>query len=261
MVTRREFLATGAAAAAAIGVAACSDGSSKPTAASSSAAAATAPSAAPTTPTTTAPANGPALFVPTGPTGRNEVALTFHTAGDPARFRKLVELLGQRNTVITAFMVGQWLDANPGLGKQLHDAGHELANHTYTHPTFAKLSESAMADEIARCRAAIAKVTGDGGRFFRPSGTDDGVTTPSTAVLTTARDGTYATVLGYDVDSLDFKDPGADAVANRTIELLHDGAIISLHFDHQGTIDALPRILDAMAARKLTAVTASTLVS
>lgn len=197
----------------------------------------------------------------TGRPGRKQVALTFHTAGTTAHFNALLNALATRSTPITAFIVGQWLDANLDLGRQLRDAGHELANHTYTHPTFAKLAAPEMADEIARCRAVVAKINGNGGKWFRPSGTDDGVTPPSASVLAAAGAGEYPTVVGYNIDPFDYRDPGADAVVSRTTGALHDGAIVSLHFDHQGTIDAVPRILDAMAARGLKPVTLSSLLS
>lgn len=265
MVTRREFLAAGAAA---VGLAACKDGSPKPDTAGSTPAGAATPAATTGASTasgaqalSTAASGAPAAFVSAGRPGQNQIALTFHTAGTSARFHALVNVLRARRTPITAFIVGKWLEANLDLGKQLRDAGHELANHTYTHPSFAKLTATEMADEIARCRAAVAKINGDGGRWFRPSGTDDGVTPPSSSVLAAAGAGEYPTVVGYDIDSLDFKDPGADAVVSRTVGLLHDGAIVSLHFDHQGTIDALPRILDATAARGLKPVTLSTLLA
>ena len=68
-----------------------------------------------------------------------------------------------------AFIVGNWLDANPDWAKQLVDGGHELANHTYTHPTFASLSPDEMTAEITRCRDVLIRLTGSGGAFFRPS--------------------------------------------------------------------------------------------
>jgi peptidoglycan/xylan/chitin deacetylase (PgdA/CDA1 family) len=256
-LTRRAFVAGSAAAA----LAACTSSS---TTSSTTTSSRTAPRSSGET-TTTAPiattaTRGPARFVDTGPVGRSEIALTFHTSGDAGRFHQLVDVLSTHEIVVTAFVVGEWLDANVDLGRQLVGAGHELANHTYTHPAYATLSASAMADEIARCRAAIARVSPGGGAFFRPSGTADGTGTPPSAVLAAAGDGGYATVLGFDVDPLDYQDPGADAVVTRTASGLHDGAIVSLHFDHAGTIDALPRILDAVAQRGLTPVTASQLL-
>ncbi|MEO7555018.1 MAG: polysaccharide deacetylase family protein [Acidimicrobiales bacterium] len=266
-VSRRGFLA----GAAALGVAACTDGGSTTSGSttsgsttSGSSSAGSAPTiAAPSTATTSSAAvpGAPARFVNAGTPGRNQMALTFHTSGDPALFHQLADLFAARKVLLTAFIVGQWLDDNPELGRVLHAAGHELANHTYTHPPFAALTPDKMTDEIARCRAAVAKVAPGGGAYFRLSGTSDGTSTPPAAILALAGAGGYPTVLGFDLDPLDFEDPGADAVAQRTIDGLHDGAIVSLHFGHAGTVAALPRILDAIAARGLTPVTVSTLLT
>ena len=250
-IDRRSFLI----AAAAAGVAACSGANRASNSSSSSAT-----SSASTTSTAAAAPTGPARFVATGPTGRERIALTFHTAGRAAHFDALAAILDARHIVITAFIVGSWLDANLDRGRRLVASGHELANHTYNHLTFASLPAAQMATEITRCRDVIAKVAPDGGALFRPSGTDDGTSTPPTAVLDAAWNAGYPTVLGFDVDPHDYADPGAAAVRDRTIAALHDGAVVSLHFDHQGTIDALPAILDAIQSRGLTPVTASTLL-
>ena len=68
-------------------------------------------------------------------------------------------------------------------------------------------------------------------------------------------------MLGFDVDPLDYTDPGADAVATRTLAQVGPGSIVSLHFGHPGTIAAMPRILDGLDAKKLTPVTASKLLA
>lgn len=258
-IDRRAFL-LGAAAA---GLAACTSGAKRTSSSSSSGPAtgsATSSSAGSTVTATPSAPSGPARFVATGPTGRDRIALTFHTAGTAAHFDALTAILDARHIVITAFIVGSWLDANLDRGRRLVASGHELANHTYNHLTFASLPPAQMASEITRCRDAITKVAPDGGALFRPSGTDDGTAVPPAAVLAAAWDAGYPTVLGFDADPQDYTDPGATAVRDRTIAALHDGAIVSLHFDHQGTIDALPAILDAIHARGLTPVTASTLL-
>jgi peptidoglycan/xylan/chitin deacetylase (PgdA/CDA1 family) len=161
---------------------------------------------------------------------------------------------------MTAFIVGQWLDANPSWAQRLVDGGHELANHTYTHPTFSRLSADAMTDEIVRCRDVIARLTGSGGTFFRPSGTADGTTAPSEEVLDVAGTAGYPIVLGFDIDPFDYQDPGADAVKTRTLDAARPGGIVSLHFGHPGTIAALPSILDGLRERSLTPVTVSKLL-
>jgi peptidoglycan/xylan/chitin deacetylase (PgdA/CDA1 family) len=202
-----------------------------------------------------------ARFVDTGPATRDRVALTFHTDGDLTLAQELLDLLDARKTVITSFVVGSWLDANPTWAKNLLEAGHELANHTYSHPAFVSLTPDAMRDEIARCRDVIVRLTGYPGVFFRPSGTDDGTAAPPATVLDASAEAGYRTVLGFDVDPRDHSDPGPDAVVQRTLDAVKPGAIVSLHFGHAGTVAAMPRILDGLDARGLTPVTASKLLA
>jgi peptidoglycan/xylan/chitin deacetylase (PgdA/CDA1 family) len=257
MPSRRQFLA---GTAAALFVAACSDGA---TDGATPETASTLPTTT-TPPTTTIPTTlptGPAAFTTSGPTTTNRIALTFHTSGDLDRAGQLLDVLEARGVVMTAFIVGEWLDANPTWATRITDAGHELANHTYTHPTFGSLSPEAMADEITRCRDVLMRLGGTGGTFFRPSGTADGTTTPSTAVLGAAGAAGYRTVLGFDVDPLDYQDPGAAAVAQRTLAAVAPGSVVSLHFDHPGTIEALPTILDGLTQRGLRPGTATQLLT
>jgi peptidoglycan/xylan/chitin deacetylase (PgdA/CDA1 family) len=186
--------------------------------------------------------------------------LTFHTDGDLGLAEQLLGTLSARKAPITAFVVGQWLDANPTWAKRLVDGGHELANHTYTHPSFASLSAAAMAEEITRCRDVLTRLTGSGGRAFRPSGTGDGTQRPSDAVLAAAGDAGYPVVLGFDVDPLDYDQPGVDVVVARVLDRVKAGSIVSLHFGYPGTVAAVPKILDGLAQRQLTPVTASQLL-
>jgi peptidoglycan/xylan/chitin deacetylase (PgdA/CDA1 family) len=128
-------------------------------------------------------------------------------------------------------------------------AGLELANHTYSHPAFLSLTPDAMRAEIERCRDVIVRLTGYPGALFRPSGTDDGTAPPPDAVLDAAAETGYRTVLGFDVDPHDYADPGADAVVRRTLAAVKPGSIVSLHFGHPGTVEAMPRILDGLEER------------
>ncbi len=254
MPSRREFLA---GSAAAVFVAACSDGASSESTTSTT----TLPSTTTTMPptTTTVPPTGPAAFTSSGPTDTNRVALTFHTSGSPDLAAQLLDVLAARQVVMTSFIVGEWLDADPTWAARITGAGHELANHTYTHPTFGSLSPDAMVEEIARCRDVLVRLSGSGGSYFRPSGTADGTTQVSDAMLTAAGSTGYRTVLGFDVDPLDYQDPGAAAITERVLATVAPGSVISLHFDHVGTIEALPGILDGLSARGLQPGTAAQL--
>jgi peptidoglycan/xylan/chitin deacetylase (PgdA/CDA1 family) len=182
-------------------------------------------------------------------------------SGDPALATKLLDLLRQDHVPITAFMVGNWVDANHDLAARFVADGHEIANHTYTHPTFPNLDRTAMTNEVDQCRDAVQRLTGNGGRYFRPSGTANGTDTPAAVVLDVAATAGYPTVVGFDVDPADYQDPGAAAISRRTMAAVQPGSIVSLHFGHQGTIDALPSIVSGLQGRGLAAVTMSALLA
>jgi peptidoglycan/xylan/chitin deacetylase (PgdA/CDA1 family) len=260
MIDRRTFL-VGAAAAL---VTACSSDGGAEQSPTSSVATGTQPSAAPSASTspvaTTIRAPGaPSIFVARAAATPQQVALTFHTDGDLRIAQRLLDGLAGR-AQITCFVVGTWLEANPTWARKLLDAGHELANHTYTHPTFATLSRTAMATEIARCRDLLVKLTGSGGRFFRPSGTDDGLGIPSAQILEEAGKAGYDYVLGWDVEPFDYQDPGGPLVRSRVLEGVKPGSIVSMHFGHSGTADVISAILDGLDRQSLKAVTASALL-
>lgn len=254
-LSRRSFL-IGAASVAA--VAACSSGGDDPPAAKTSATSGSTPSTPAAPPASTS--SGPARFVASGPETGGQVALTFHTDGDLALADQLLGILDERQVPMTAFLVGEWLEANPSYANRLVDEGHELANHTYSHPDFDQLGVDAMTVEVVRCRDLLARLTGNGGSCFRPSGTADGTSMPAQSVLDVAGTAGYPVVLGFDVDPYDYQDPGADAVRSRTLAALAPGAIVSLHFGHPGTISALPAILDGIEASSLEPVHVSTLL-
>ena len=261
---RRTFLAAAGVAAAAVVATACGGGNDSSATATSGGGTTTVPPTTPSTTTATTPPtqanSGPAKFVSSGPTNTKQVALTFHTDGDPALAAQLLDALAAGNAKATCFVVGMWLASNQSWAQRILDGGHELANHTYDHLSFETLSSQQKVDEIQRCRDLLVQLTGTGGTFFRPSGTDDGVTSPSADTLGAAGQEEYRYVLGYDVDPLDYQNPGADAVTSRVLDTVKAGSIVSLHFNHPGTIAALPAILDGIHQRGLTPVTASKLL-
>lgn len=259
-ISRRALLAAGAAAAA--GACAGSGPGSDAGAASHGSS-----SAAPTTghPTTESSApvradstrvSGLPPFVQSGPSTGDGVSLTFHGSGDVGLAAQLLGAASRLDVPITVFAVGRWLDDNPTIARRILDGGHELANHTYTHPVLTRLDAAAALDEIARCRDALDRHSGTPGRWFRPSGTP----TPTTTITDAARRAGYTTIVGYDVDPHDYQDPGAALVTSRVESALHAGAIVSLHTGHVGTVDAFTPIVGAIRQRGLRPVTVSELL-
>ena len=212
------------------------------------------PTTTPATPATPATPVGPAVEVGNGPRDRPQVALTFHASGDPAIATRVLAALAVTGAHVTVFVVGTWLRDNPGMAATLTAAGHELANHTWSHPTLENLDEAGIRDEVVRCRDVLAAV-GVSPRYVRQSGAQH-----STALIRrVAGELGYSTVVSYDVDSLDFTDPGAATVRSQ-VATASRGSIVSMHFGHQDTVTALPGVLGDLAARGLTPVTLTTLL-
>jgi peptidoglycan/xylan/chitin deacetylase (PgdA/CDA1 family) len=240
-ISRRTFL--GAASAAVLGACTPSRRAARPASPPAD------HSEAPTTTATSAPA-GPAAFVSHGPSGSGRVALTFHGSGDLGLLHDLLAAAKRLSTPVTVFAVGSWLDQNPDVAGAILGGGHELANHTYTHPALGQVAASLVADEIARCRDALTRHAGSPGAWFRPSGVD----VPSALILAQAGRAGYRTVVGYDIDPLDYEDPPATTIADRVAAKLHPGAIVSLHTGHAHTVAAFEPMVTAARAHGLTPV-------
>ena len=153
--------------------------------------------------------------------------------------------------------VGSWLDEQPLMAHRILDGGHELGNHTQNHRAISTMSTDQAYQEIARCAQRLRQLTGSQGRWFRPSQAQDCTDT----VAAQARRAGYAHCLGYDLDSLDYTDPGAGAVTRTVLAAVRPGSVVSMHFGHSGTVAALPAILDGLHQRGLRAVTTSELLS
>jgi len=200
--------------------------------------------------------SGPATYIAHGPLDGSSVALTFHLGGDATLVGELLDLLKNRGITSTLFAIGDWLAAHPALGHRAVDDGHELGNHTRSHKSMLTLSRADVRAEIVGGGEALVPFIGSIGRWFRPSGTD----VPSDLILEEAGLAGYSVSVGYDIDSRDFREPGAAAVVARATKQMHAGAIVSLHFGHRDTIDALPQILDLLAANGLSNTTVTGLL-
>jgi peptidoglycan/xylan/chitin deacetylase (PgdA/CDA1 family) len=268
--SRRAVLGLAGAAGAAGALSACSGGASavspsvgtvasappSPSPAASTAAV-TAPGAStvPPSPPATSPPAGP--DVTHGPTGTHAVALTFHGDGPESMVRHTLAVLRTAQAQVTVLAIGRWLAAQPDLARMIRDAGHELGNHTWSHQTMPRLGAGAVRSEIERAADELAKLTGDHGRWFRPSGTPH-----STPLIRAAavRAG-YGACLGYDVDPLDYTDPGPQAIVRALARSVRPGSVVSLHLGHPGTLAALPAVLAHLHDRGLAPVTASRLLN
>jgi peptidoglycan/xylan/chitin deacetylase (PgdA/CDA1 family) len=252
-LSRRDALGVGAAGLVAL-VAGCTTGA---TASTTPPTTRPVPKPTTTTPTTTsAPLGGPAVQVARATSGRPEVALTFHGAGDLGIARQIHDALAAGRAKATIMAVGTWVAANPDGIRMFHDSGHDIGNHTWSHGVLSSMSTPTILSEIERCRDALVAALGTPGAFFRQSSAQ----TATQQELVEAGLAGYPRVLSYDIDGLDWKDPGPTAI-RKAVATATAGSIVSLHLGHQGTVTALPGILADLAGRGLTPVTATGLLA
>jgi peptidoglycan/xylan/chitin deacetylase (PgdA/CDA1 family) len=191
-----------------------------------------------------------------GPRGGKKVALTFHGAGDLNFANELLNIFKATSTPVTVFAVGTFLKSNPEIAKKILDGGHDLGNHTMTHTQMKTISAKRVDQEISECANLLKKLTGNHGSFFRPSGTQY-----STALIRkTAQKYGYKNCISYDVDSHDYQDPGKLAVISNINNGIKGGSIISLHFGHKNTVDAMPAVIENIKAKGYQPVTLTELL-
>ncbi|OQW45320.1 MAG: polysaccharide deacetylase [Proteobacteria bacterium SG_bin5] len=197
------------------------------------------------------------------------VALTFDDGPDAHWTPKILDILQAKHVPATFFVVGENALENPGLLRRIVAEGNELGNHTYTHPNLALESDGGSRIEMNATQRLIQAYVGRSTRLFRAPYFGDAE--PSTAdelgpALIAQAQG--YTVVGLHADPDDWKRPGADAIVQRTVDLVthptpeRSENIVLLHDgggERQQTVDALPRIIDALHARGYRFVPVSTL--
>jgi len=191
-----------------------------------------------------------------GPRDVNKVALTFHGAGAPDYADPLLKLFKSTGTKVSVFAVGTWLVNEPSIASRIVGEGHDLGNHTMTHTQMKTISAKRVDSEIAGCAHELTKLIGNHGAWFRPSGTQFSTATIRKAALKQG----YGQCISYEVDSEDFKDVSKAKMVSNVINNVQNGSIISMHFGHKVTLDAMPTILEKLHAKGLTPVTLTELL-
>lgn len=261
-IERRKFLFLSGAAVTGAGIAGCTSTSqaSKSAGGAASKPSSAAPSSAGPSPSADPTANtlmnlGPQVVH--GPRDRNRVALTFHGQGPLSIADALLSEAERNGARVTVMAVGTWLSQDGQIAQRILRGGHELGNHTMHHQDIKAMDASGAYAEIEGCAQQLRSLTGSAGRWFRPSQTQ--YATP--LIEEQARKAGYPTCVSYDVDSLDYTDPGPDAVVSTVLSKTQPGSIVSMHFGHPGTVTALPSIVRGLTSKGLHPVTLSELLA
>ena len=172
-------------------------------------------------------------------TDENKVALSFDAAWGNEDTQNILDILAKHNVKVTFFMTGEWVGKYPEDVKHIAAAGHDLGNHSENHKQMSQLSADQCKEEIMKVHKRVKELTGINMNLFRPPYGDYNNT-----LVGTARDCGYYTIQ-WDVDSLDWKDYGADSIINKTVnhKKLGKGSIILMHNGAKYTPEALEKII------------------
>ncbi len=186
----------------------------------------------------------------------NSIALTFDDGPHAQNTPRLLDILKHAGVKATFFVVGQNAVLYPDILKRIVAEGHELANHSYSHPVLASLSESAVHDQLDRTHDAVLKATGISMKIMRPP---YGALSEPQRRMVHAHYG-YRTIL-WDVDPEDWKYRDAARVEREILARTRAGSIILSHDIHKTTVDAMTSTIEVLAVKGFKFVTVSELLA
>ena len=182
------------------------------------------------------------------------ISISFDAAWGNEDTQQLIDILGKYDIKATFFVVGEWVDKYPESVKALHDAGHEVMNHSNDHAHMSQLSREEIIADVNACNDKIEAVTGVRPTLIRPpyGEYDDNVISAIRSM--------DMEPIQWDVDSLDWKDLSAAEITKRVTGKVQAGSIVLFHNAAKHTPEALPGIIDALLQQGYTFVPISELI-
>jgi peptidoglycan/xylan/chitin deacetylase (PgdA/CDA1 family) len=187
-----------------------------------------------------------------------QVALTFDDGPNDPHTMRLLDVLAKHEAKATFFLIGKYVRQRPEIARAVQAAGHEIGNHTYSHPNLIFVSAKRLRQELEDCNKALEDALGVRPSLFRPpfGGRRPGV------LRTAARMG-LKTVM-WSVSGYDWKAQSPEFILERVtprlnssraeIVLLHDGGHLGFGTDRGHTVEATRRLLGASAGRRFVPV-------
>ena len=191
------------------------------------------------------------------------VALTFDDGPDGRWTPKILDILKAKHAPATFFVIGKNMSEFPELVAREVREGHDVGNHTWTHPNIGEIPAAQTSFELSATQRLFETITGRSMRLLRPPyfGDAEPSTPREVAPLMAAQAQGYLTV-GLRIDPDDWKKPDAKLIVSRTLDRLADtsrpGQVVLLHDsggDRSRTVQALPVLIDELRAHGYRLVT------
>ncbi|WP_373303179.1 polysaccharide deacetylase family protein [Streptomyces pilosus] len=183
------------------------------------------------------------------------IALTFD-AGPGENSARLLDILKDEQVPATFFLLGErHIDTYPELVRRMADEGHEVASHTWTHRILTELEPDEIREELQRTNEEIERLTGRRPTLMRPP---QGRTNDTVQAI--SRELGLSEVL-WSVTAKDYRTTDSDLITRRVLAQASRDGIILLHDIYDGTVPAVPGIIDALKKRGYVFVTVPQLLA
>lgn len=188
-------------------------------------------------------------------TPEKKIAISFDAAWGAEYTSEIMDIVEERDIRTTFFLVRFWMEENADKVREIAQRGHEVANHSATHPHMSTLSKEQMTAELVSTQDKIEELAGNNAvRLFRPPFGEY-----NDLLINTCRELEIYPVQ-WDVDSLDWQEKGVDHMYQRVINKTRNGSIVLFHNNAKYISQALPKILDELMGRGYEIVPVSELI-
>ena len=182
------------------------------------------------------------------------ISISFDASWGADKTLSLLDILDEHNVKTTFFLVGGWVDKYPDMVQAIVARGHEIGNHSNTHPHMNALGEQAIRDELRMMSDKVENLTGVRPTLFRPPYGEY-----NNRVVQVARQEGYE-VVQWSIDSLDWKDRGTEDIIKQCTYRVDNGDIVLFHNDSNDILNALPTVIKHYQSLEYTIVPVSELL-
>ena len=203
----------------------------------------------------TPPTTAPSVIISNGSVQQKEIALTFD-AGSDAIGIAILDVLKKHNVKATFFLTGSWADKFPSYAKRMAVEGHDIGNHTFSHPDAVNTNTNIFVQDIIKAEEAIKRATGVTPRpYFRfPFGSYNA------AALKAVGGAGYPYSIQWTIDTIDWQQPSVDVIISRIQSGASNGDIILMHIGGINTPEAVDRVIPILKSMGYTLVTLTELL-
>lgn len=193
------------------------------------------------------------------PTSQRVVAITFDDGPNPVYTPQVLEIFSEAKGKATFFMIGEQMRNHPDVVKQVCDQGHEIGNHTFTHPKLSELSLKDCLKEIEETEKLIEEMAGRKPVVFRPPYLDYNQDTVSLL-----QEMGYPMIGALNLEAQDWEQPGVGHILGKSRAVVKNGSILIFHDgygDRSQTIEAVRMLVSELTLQGYQLVTVSELLA